>query len=389
MNLLRNTLTIAVRRQLLLITVTIIAVMASSWFYLIKNEIMYSEQQHIRSHAKLLATAIRPALLFNDHTMANQLVASVMRDQEAFVAIAVHHNHTGFISQGRNIRWPTDITHMKDNATFRHDLFFAFAPIIMQQQQIGTIYLASESALYHDAINSAQYAILMAIAIAIVLTLLLAYPLHARVTKPLSRLAAVLRRHTIDLNGTNRTTHLQRDINDISTLQKELPAAAPSEIKLLMATAHRQMTQLSLQWNAINQQQHSLLLLNTHLEQEVQTRTEAHRQAKEKAETLADSRIRFLATMSHEIRTPMNAIIGLVQLTLHEQNQLSPTVVDHLSTVMQASHQMQTIIDEILDFSKIDANAMRILPHPFSLQEMVANIDALFRPTAEAKAARL
>jgi len=386
MKLLPNTVTIAVRRQLLLITVTIIAVMSSSWFYLITTEIIHSEQQRLSSHAKLLATAIRPALLFHDKGMATRLVSSVMDDQNGFIAIAVRDNHGVVVSQGRTtMHWPKNIAQMDGNATFNHDIFFAFAPVMMQQQQIGTICLASKSALYCDALTTAKYATLLAIILAILLTLLLAYPLHARVTKPLSRLATILRRHTIDLDGSKRSDHLQQDIDDISMLQRGLSSAAPSEIQLLVATAQRQMSQLSLQWKAIDQQQRSLQLLNSHLEQEVLSRTKDYRQAKEKAESLAESRIRFLATMSHEIRTPMNAIIGLVKLTLHEQQQLSATGIDHLNTVMQASQQMQTIIDEILDFSKIDANAMRIFPHPFSLQEMVENIDSMFRPIAEGK----
>ncbi|MDX8413911.1 MAG: ATP-binding protein [Mariprofundales bacterium] len=384
MNLLPSTITIAVRRQLLLITVVIIAVISSSWFYLIKTEIIHSEQQRLSAHANLLATAIRPALLFHDRKMATALVSSVMQDENGFVTITVRDNRSEIVSQGSNMRWPNDIAQMDGNACFRHDLFLAFAPVMMQQQQIGTIYLASRSALYRNALTAAQYATLLALLFAITLTLLLAYPLHARVTNPLSQLATIMRRCSIDRDGKKRDDHLQQGIDDISLLQDDLPSSSPSEVQLLVATTHRQMSQLSLQWRAIDQQQRALQLLNSHLEQEVEIRTDAYRQAKEKAESLADARIRFLATMSHEIRTPMNAIIGLVQLSLHDA-QLSATVRDHLNTVVQASQQMQRTIDEILDFSKIDADAMRILPHPFSLQKMVANMDAMFRTSAEGK----
>jgi len=383
MNLFTNNLTVAVRRQLLLITVTIIAVMAVGWLYLIQNAIMESEQLHSASHARLLATAIRPALLFDDQSMAKELITLVMRDHSAFQGIAVYHNNTLFVGHGEVINWPQGLR--ESNHLFQHDLFFAYAPIMIEHHQVGSVYLATKSTLYHHAISSALYSMMLAVMIALILTLVLAYPLQARVTQPLSRLADILSRRSNNLNSFKKSNLLQEDIDDITHLQQELPTASPSEIRLLVATSLRHMTQLSQQWKAIDQQQYSLLLLNRHLEQEVQARTKSYRQAKEKAEILAASRIRFLATMSHEIRTPMNAIIGLVQLTLHDRSALSSTVVDHLETVMQASQQMQCIIDEVLDFSKIDANAMRIHPLPFALQEMVNNIETLFRPVAESK----
>ncbi|MDQ6963302.1 MAG: ATP-binding protein, partial [Mariprofundales bacterium] len=331
-----------------------------------------------------LAAAIRPALLFHDRVMATQLVTLVMRDQSGFVAIDLHDQADTFVVKRGSVEWPDGMDDRGDSL-FTDGLFFASSPIMMKQQKIGVLYLASRSALYHSTLTTAQYATMLAFILAVILTMVLAYPLHARVTKPLSRLAQMLHRHSSEFAISGGGDDLQRDIRDVALLQRSLPRAAPIEVQLLLETAHYQMTQISLQWNAINRQQRALQLLNSHLEQEVQSRTTAYRQATERAEELARSRIRFLASMSHEIRTPMNAIVGLVQLALHEQEQLPLGVVDHLNTVVQASTQMQSVIDEILDFSKIDAGAMPIVVRPFSLQEMMASLDAMFRALATAK----
>jgi PAS domain S-box-containing protein len=106
------------------------------------------------------------------------------------------------------------------------------------------------------------------------------------------------------------------------------------------------------------------------------------REAKEAAEALAKSKTDFLANMSHEIRTPMNAILGLSELALHstENNQN-----DYLEKIHGASENLLTILNDILEFSKLDSTGVEIASDYFNLSLLVNNLNNLFEETARQK----
>lgn len=93
----------------------------------------------------------------------------------------------------------------------------------------------------------------------------------------------------------------------------------------------------------------------------------------ENAESLANSanrsRAQFLANISHELRTPMNAILGMIQLALDEK--LDPTVEDYLQTAKSSADSLLELVNELLDFSKLEAGKFEINPEPFNLPEII------------------
>ena len=92
----------------------------------------------------------------------------------------------------------------------------------------------------------------------------------------------------------------------------------------------------------------------------------------------------FLSTMSHDIRTPMNAIIGLT--TIAEKNLDDPeSVGENLRKISMASNHLLTLINDILDISKVESGKLNLSPHTFSIVDTVENLVNLSQPMIKEK----
>ena len=105
--------------------------------------------------------------------------------------------------------------------------------------------------------------------------------------------------------------------------------------------------------------------------------------AKEKAEQSEKTKSQFLANMSHEIRTPMNGIIGLIQSL--EQSNLDETQKDYIKHIKQSSLSLLSILNDILDLSKIDANKIVLEHTPSNVKALVQEVINIFQSNFDRK----
>lgn len=109
--------------------------------------------------------------------------------------------------------------------------------------------------------------------------------------------------------------------------------------------------------------------------------------AKQSAESAMMAKGEFLATMSHEIRTPLNGIIPMLDIMMSAK--LAPDHHDILRTAYTSARQMLRIVDDILDYSKLEANKLQLETTSFNLREVCDSIIMLMERPAENKGLRL
>lgn len=129
-------------------------------------------------------------------------------------------------------------------------------------------------------------------------------------------------------------------------------------------------------------QSHLNMMANT-----IQNQVSSLKTAKEKAEQSERIKAQFLANMSHEIRTPMNGVLGMLQLM--QSDSLSAKQKERVNKALRSAQNLLTIINDILDISKIEADKIEIEEAEFDLRETIDVVMENLRVMAKSKSLEL
>lgn len=143
-----------------------------------------------------------------------------------------------------------------------------------------------------------------------------------------------------------------------------------NELKLLNDEYQKQNVQIK--------KQHDTLL---EMSNQLKTKAEELAVQKQKAEDSTKLKSQFLASMSHELRTPMNSILGLTELIL-DKAQLSQKNKERLEVVLKSGKRLMSLINDILDLSKIEAGKMEIREEDILLEEIIEDVSNTASPLA-------
>ena len=104
---------------------------------------------------------------------------------------------------------------------------------------------------------------------------------------------------------------------------------------------------------------------------------------KQVAEAAAKAKGQFLANMSHEIRTPINAIMGMDELIARETN--DKNIQKYAFSIKSSANQLMAIVNDVLDFSKMEAGKFKLRSDNYYLSSVITDIDAMIKNRAESK----
>ncbi|MDB2379961.1 ATP-binding protein [Luminiphilus sp.] len=287
------------------------------------------------SYADILAYNLQASLAFSDQESARVTLESVANISDVTGIEVIEQQGSVFVKTGSV---PEDST--SPYAAFR-SFYVARSLVTVGNENLGVVRVAvTLDPIYTTALQLSAYAFLLWL-LALMFSVPLTRALNRRVTLPLARISELMKRSAAEETFDERVKFKRND---------ELGETAAALNNLLDRVADR----------------------DTRLSAFIEELT----LARDAAESATRAKSSFLANMSHEIRTPMNGVVGLIDLVKLEG--LNDKQLTWITSMERSAEALLNVIDDILDFTKIESGKLNISPSDFELSPCIESVMDLF-----------